>query len=298
MDMQSLILGSEGSLGIITSAIVKIFPIPQVQRYGSILFKSFGDGLGFMYDLAQTNQAPASVRLVDNGQFQFSQALKPASTGWRAIKSRLEKAYVIGFLKFDPERMVACTVLFEGRASEVKTQEQTVYRLAKSHGGMKAGAENGRRGYEMTFAIAYIRDFAMGVDLIAESFETSCPWTCALELCEGVKQRVRDEHKARGLPGRPFVSARISQVYDTGVTVYFYLAIFAGGVAKPSEAFGELERAARDEILLQGGSLSHHHGVGTLRRKFLPRVLSPGALSVRETVARAIDPDGVFRDLA
>ena len=58
--------------------------------------------------------------------------------------------------------------------------------------------------------------------------------------------------------------------------------------------YAELERAAREEILRSGGSLSHHHGVGKLRQRFLPAVFSPTALAWREGLKRSIDPDNVF----
>ena len=294
IDIRSWAFGSEGSLGIIISAVVKIFPLPKVQHYGSVLFKSFDKGLAFMHELAQSEQLPASVRLVDNTQFQFSMALKSPSTGIRAMKSTLERFYVMRIKSFEPNNMVACTLVFEGHAKEVKAQEATLYGLAKSHGGLKAGAGNGKRGYEMTFAIAYIRDFALSINILAESFETSCSWSAAAELCRSVRARVQEQHKALAVPGKPFLSSRISQVYDTGVTVYFYLAIFVEGLENPVKVYSSLEESARDEILRCGGSLSHHHGIGTLRHKYLDRVLSPAAISYRSRLQKCIDSDGVF----
>jgi alkyldihydroxyacetonephosphate synthase len=58
--------------------------------------------------------------------------------------------------------------------------------------------------------------------------------------------------------------------------------------------YATLERAARDEILKCGGSLSHHHGVGRLRREFLPRVLSPAARAWSEGIKQAVDPQRLF----
>jgi alkyldihydroxyacetonephosphate synthase len=210
------------------------------------------------------------------------------------VKSALEKAWVLRMRGFDAERMVACTLLFEGGADEVAAQERSVYRLAAAHGGMKAGAENGERGYQLTFAIAYIRDFMLEHWILGESFETSVSWSEALALCANVKQRLWQEHAKRGLPGRPFVSARVTQLYDSGVCLYFYFAFHYKGVERPSEVFAELERAARDEILRSGGSLSHHHGVGKLRREFLPRVFAPAALAWRRRLAESIDPERVL----
>jgi alkyldihydroxyacetonephosphate synthase len=288
------LIGSEGELGVVTSAVTKVFPTPAVRRFGSVLFKSFEEGFRFLFAVQRSGVVPASVRLMDNLQFQFGQALKPAKSRLGNLKSALEKLYVLKLRGFDADRMVACTLLFEGSEEEVAAQERSVYRLASAHGGMKAGGENGERGYQLTFAIAYIRDFMLDHWIIAESFETSVPWSEVESLCANVKQRLWQEHAKRGLPGKPFASVRVTQLYDTGVCLYFYFAFHYKGVEHPSEVFAELERAARDEILRSGGSLSHHHGVGKLRQEFLPRVFSSEALAWRRRLKAALDPDGLF----
>jgi alkyldihydroxyacetonephosphate synthase len=288
------LFGSEGQLGIVTSAVAKVYPLPAVRRFGCVLFRSFEQGFAFLLDVQRSGVVPASVRLMDDLQFQFGQALKPEKGGLSAVKSALEKLYVLRVRGFDAGRMVACTLLFEGGADEVAAQERSVYRLASRHGGMKAGGANGERGYQLTFAIAYIRDFMLDHWVIAESFETSVAWSEALALCRNVKQRIWQEHAKRGLPGRPFISVRVTQLYDTGVCLYFYFAFHYKGVDAPSDVFAELERAARDEILRSGGSLSHHHGVGKLRQPFLPRVFSPAALAWRRRLKQAVDPENLL----
>ncbi len=288
------LIGSEGRLGIVTSAVVKVFPKPAVRRFGSVLFKSFAAGFDFLQDVERSGAKPASVRLMDNLQFQFGQAVKPPKAGLATLKSALEKWFVLHVKRFDADQMVACTLLFEGTEAEVAAQERAVYALAAEHGGMKAGGENGERGYQLTFAIAYIRDFMMNHWVIAESFETTVPWSQARTLCDNVKQRIWQEHAKRGLPGKPFISVRVTQLYEAGVCLYFYFAFHYKGVEHPSAVFAELERAARDEILRCGGSLSHHHGIGKLRSAFLPRVFSPAALAWRERLKQALDPDNVL----
>ena len=190
--------------------------------------------------------------------------------------------------------MTACTLVFEGSRREVEAQQKAVYAIAAAHAGLVAGAENGERGYALTFGIAYIRDWIMNHWMLAESFETSVPWSQVLSLCENVKRRVRDEHAARGLPGTPFISCRVTQLYHTGACIYFYFATYMKGVENPSHVYAEIERAARDEVLRSGGSLSHHHGIGKLRREFLPRVLSPGTLEWSRRIKAAVDPTNVF----
>jgi len=294
VDLRRCLYGSEGNLGIITHATVKLFPLPEVQRYQSVVFRSFEDGFAFLYELERQATPPASVRLTDNLQFQFSRALKAAPVGLGRLKSRLEKLYVTRIRGLDPDEMVACTLLFEGSRAEVEAQESALFRIARKHGGLEAGAENGKRGYQLTFAIAYIRDFMMDHFLLGESFETSVAWSDALALCENVKRRIRAEHAARGLPGVPFISCRITQLYDTGVCIYFYFAYYYKGVDRPSEVFAEMEHAARDEVLRSGGSLSHHHGIGKLREGFLPEIMSGPLLEWGRQIKQAVDPQNVF----
>jgi alkyldihydroxyacetonephosphate synthase len=288
------LIGSEGQLGVVTSAVTKVFPLPEQRRFGSVLFRDFEAGFAFLRDVQRAGNVPASVRLMDNLQFQFGQALRPARTGFAAAKAALEKAFVTKVRGFEPTRMVACTLLFEGSAAEVAAQERTLRALAAKHRGMWAGPENGERGYQLTFAIAYIRDFMLDHWVLGESFETSVPWSEAQALCANVKQRLWQEHAKRGLPGNPFVCCRITQLYDTGVCVYFYFAFAYQGVEGASEVYADLERAARDEILRSGGSLSHHHGVGKLRQPFLPRVFSPTALAFRRALKQSIDPENLL----
>lgn len=294
IDPRLWLLGSEGKLGIITSAVVKLFPLPEVQRYGSVLFPNFEKGCGFMYELACAGNWPASVRLMDNMQFQFGQALKPANKGWKVHKSKIEKIYVTKLQGFEPEKLCACTLVFEGTEREVAAQEQMVYEIAKKYDGMPAGPENGRRGYQLTYGIAYIRDFVMDHWVLAESFETSVPWSKLVSLVENTKRRLYDECERRGLPGKPFVTARVTQVYETGAAVYFYFAFYYKGVEDAVHIYHEIENVAREEIMASGGSLSHHHGVGKLRQHFLRDIMSDAGLQMQAQLKQALDPHNVF----
>ncbi|KAJ6451694.1 oxidase, FAD binding protein [Mycena vitilis] len=293
-DVDRLILGSEGSLAIITSAILRVRRIPEAKEYGSYVFPSFEDGAGFMYDVSQADSIPASVRLVDNDQFQLSHAIRPAEVGLKRYMAVVKKAMLRHVYGFQLDAMAACTLLFEGSCEEVNRQQRAIHRIASKHGGVSGGAESGMRGYQLTYAIAYLRDFLLPHNIAAESFETSVPWSKAVELCARVKARVKTEHAKRQLPGTPHISARLTQVYPTGVAIYFYFGMVVKGVDDPVEVYEEIERCAREEILDCGGALSHHHGVGKIRKAFLPRVLSPTSIDLRRKNKAAWDPTHVF----
>lgn len=156
-DFNHLILGSEGTLGIITEVIIKIRPLPQCKKYGSVIFPTYENGLGCMREIALQRCQPASVRLMDNEQFRFGHSLKPEVSGLRALTEGIKKVYVTKVKGFDVYKMCVMTLLFEGREDEVKVQEKRLYGIAANHGGLPAGEENGERGYLFTFVIAYIR---------------------------------------------------------------------------------------------------------------------------------------------
>ncbi len=106
--------------------------------------------------------APASIRLVDNPQFQFGMALKPeAGSFFHKIVDAAKKFYLIKMKGFEVDKMVLMTVMMEGSSAEVQRQSDNLISVCASHGGLNAGAEAGYRGYFLTYMIAYLRDFGM-----------------------------------------------------------------------------------------------------------------------------------------
>jgi alkyldihydroxyacetonephosphate synthase len=292
LDVRRLAIGSEGMLGVITRAVVKIHRAPEVQRYGSLVFPDWSAGVAFMEELSNFQAAPASVRLVDNMQFQFGRALKPSNKS--PLLSELQKLFVTKIHGVDLEKMVACTLVYEGEDEEQRELEARVMRTAKKFGGFGAGGAAGKDGYNLTFGIAYIRDFLLQYWTLGDSFETAVPWGKVDAVVDGVKAAVARSHEESGLAGHPFVTARVSQIYQTGCCVYFYIGFHYKECKDPLEAFRRLEHDARVAILDAGGALSHHHGIGKIRAEYLDRVKSPAALEWNRRAQAALDPDGIF----
>lgn len=290
----SLLFGSEGNLGVITKALIAIHPKPQATRYGSLVFRRFADGVSFLHAARAGGALPASIRLVNNGEFRLGQALRPAAHGAKAWKRALQRRWLFGVLGFEPDALAACTIVMEGSSHEVAGQERALRQLARRFRAAWGGSDNGRRGYMLTFAIAYLRDFFSQFGILAESFESSVPWDRIAEVTEAASGAMVREAAARGVAGRPYLSYRVTQTYHTGVCVYFTMAFSGRGLPDPSAVFQEIERALRQVILDHGGSLSHHHGVGKLRQRFLPQVYSGAALEAVRAAKRGVDPGNVF----
>jgi len=292
---QLILFGNEGNFGIITKAVIKLFPLPEKTKYGSLVFPDFKAGASFLEELSKTDYIPASIRLVDNIQFKFGLALKETTDSrLDELISEAQKFFLFKIKKYDPDRMVAATIVMEGSSEEVARQEKSLYRLARKYRGMPGGAEAGQRGYLLTYAIAYIRDFVITFDVIGETFETSVPWSKVHDVTRAVEERAAIKHRELGFPGDFYVSYRITQVYHTGCCIYFMLGLLLKGIDHPADTFGKMEHSLREAIMEAGGSISHHHGVGKLRKDFIKDTFSDGSIEFIKEIKKGMDPQNVF----
>jgi len=293
-DINEIIIGSEGNFGVVTEAVVKIRYQPEARVYGAVVFPTFKAGFDTLRELALLRVFPASIRLVDNNQLQIAHALKKETGMLHKILDKAKKFYITKLKRFDPNEVCIATLLFEGSKAEVQFQEQTVRRIAAKNHGLNASAEDGRRGYTMTFMIAYIRDLVMDYYFFAESFETSIPYSTALQCCTEAKAKIVELGAKLGVKYPMYASCRITQLYDTGCVIYFYYGFKYKGLENPLKVFAEIEHQARDVILACGGSISHHHGIGKLRLPFVPQVLGETTIRTLKAIKHEVDPQNVF----
>jgi alkyldihydroxyacetonephosphate synthase len=294
MQLQNLLFGSEGNLGLITKAVIKVHKLPEVKKYGSFVFRNWDEGVAFLHELMRTGVLPASVRLVDNIQFRFGSALKGRPSTMDKVESRIQKLFLGKVKGFKHDELVAATVVMEGKQDEVAYQNKVITRVAKQFGGIAGGEANGKRGYMLTYAIAYIRDFFAQFDVLGETYETTVPWSKIHDVCEAVAERAMELHKQYKLPGMPYVSPRVTQLYHSGVCIYFTHAYSARDVEHPDEIFATLDYELRKTIMANGGSISHHHGVGKIRKDFMDNTISPATAEVIKKVKEASDPQNIF----
>ncbi|KAJ0406316.1 hypothetical protein ATCC90586_007354 [Pythium insidiosum] len=296
-DVHHAVLGSEGVLGVVTEATLRVRPFPATQVFDSFIFPTFAHGVAALAEITRAGCVPASLRLMDNTQFQLGQALKPRASNrfTSGVLDFAKKAYVTKFRGFDVSSMCAATVVMEGDARDVARQHEQITAIAKRHDGLVGGAENGQRGYFFTYVIAYLRDFAFDYYFLSESFETAVPWANAQQLVHDIKRAIHETAaRTATLQTAPLIACRISQVYDAGVCVYVYYGINYFGVDDPLALFHAVEAAAVDAMVANGAALSHHHGIGKHRREWLPAAISAPAVAVLHGIKHALDPDNVL----
>ena len=291
---QNMIFGSEGNFGIITKATIKIHKKPEASTFESILFHTWEDGVGFMNKVARSNLIPASSRLMDNSMVRFASALKEEKTGFNKFMDSIKNFIVFKVKGFDPKKCVVAIFKMEGSAQEVVYQKKNLKLLAKDYNPVFAGAGQGKSGYNLTLAIAYIRDFFMDQNIIGETLESAVPWSDVIKVSEAVTKRLEELHKEYNLPGTFLFGSRLSKVYHSGACMYNTIAMSFKGVENPEKVFGEIEHELRKTIIENGGSISHHHGVGKLRKDFIPDMVSKGSVKLVKDMKTSQDPTNVF----
>lgn len=294
LDPKSFIFGSEGELCLITAAIVKVRPLPAKKRYDSFIFPTFDKGIQFLNQISKESLQPAGIRLVDNMQVQLSEALKPVPGRASSLKRKAKLRFLETVKSFHFDKVAACVMIFEGRRVDVRRQRRNVRQIARRFNGFETGPENGRRGYEMTSAISYIRDCLMAYSVISDTIEATCPWDRASTLNERVKARVLREHYRRRLPGKPLIVCRIGQVYQNGISLYWSMTLFLAGCEDPVSMYTEFEEAAREEIFKCGGSLSPRNGLGKLRKGSVRLEIPDTTSAFNARVKQVLDPKNVF----
>ena len=115
-------------------------------------------------------------------------------------------------------------------------------------------------------------------NIVAESFETSCPWSQVDALCANVRESIFQAGESHGIKReKMFVSFRVTQLYETGAAVYVYFALPFDHLEEKAQIvdiYEDVENKSRDAVFANGGCISHHHGVGKLRKRFMKKMVS------------------------
>jgi alkyldihydroxyacetonephosphate synthase len=291
-NLNQIIAGSEGTLGLITRATFRIHHKPAYKDYRTFLMPSFEAGADAIRSIVQAEIPVATLRLSDADETYFFQAFAKAGTPTApkdAIQAAALKLMGVG------TRPCALIMGHEGERGFVHQNVLAAKRIVRSFGGASVGAGPAKRWYDGRFHGPYLRDPLMDKGLGVDTLETSTYWsniprlygavrTALIEACtehSGVKQ------------GRGIVMAHISHSYPDGASLYFTF-IFPRDLGDDIGQWRKIKKAASDAIARNGGTISHHHGVGEDHAAWMLAEKGSLGLEVLRAVKRTLDPKGVM----
>ena len=260
-DLTQIFVGSEGTLGVITAAWLRIHPAPPAERRAAFSFADFDGGLEACRRILRCGATPAVLRLYD------------------AIESARQ---------FDiPDRAVLI-VVDEGDDGLIGAVMDVVQREVNACGGLAADESLAGRWLERRNHLPPVDDLIRG-GLVVDTVEIAARWSALPGLYHGAVDRLG------ALPGTLAASAHQSHAYTDGACLYF---TFAGRPPNPGlEGAESYYRQAFDTVtavtVAHGGAISHHHGIGLNRARYLVDHLGP-AFEVLQSVKDALDPAGIL----
>ena len=282
-ELGELLVGSEGVLGVITGATLRIHPRPAERRYEGWMFRGFSEGAEAFRALEQAGTAPDVARLSDEAETALSFQLAPGGASRRFANAYLSaRGYEGGCLAI---------VGFEGERSVVASRRARAVRVLRKAGGLSLGSRPGRAWERGRYDGPYLRDALLDNCIMAETLETAAEWGGLMDLYAATREALRKTLEGRGTP--PLVMCHISHLYPDGASLYFTF-IAAQEEGSELEQWWAAKSAATDAIVSTGGTITHHHAVGVDHRRWLEREVGHLGVEVLRSAKQRLDPAGIM----
>ena len=283
--LRELLVGSEGALGVIVEATLRVRARPSVRRYEGFSLPRFAAGTDAFRALVQAGAAPDVMRLSDERETQVSLAM----SGGDGLTTRALKGYLRA--RGHGDGCLAIVGWAGTSESELRRRRAAGAQLLRAHGAVVLGTQVGHAWEHGRFNAPYLRDELLAHGVMLETLETATTWDRLLALHDAVASAIDAALRARGTP--PVVMAHVSHVYRAGASLYFtFVARQQAG--EELEQWHAAKAAASDAILAAGCTITHHHAVGRDHAPWLPGEVGELGIELLRAAKATLDPAGIM----
>lgn len=271
-DLRQLLLGSEGTFGVITQVRLRVHRVPEAVRHEAWSFPDFETGAAALRAVTQNAAGPTVIRLSD----EVETGVNLATT--EAIGETQITGGCLGI------------TVFEGTKEHVESRHAETSALLAAQGGTSLGEAPAQAWERGRFGAPYLRDSLLAAGALCETLETATSWSNLPTLKAAVTEALTTALGQTGTPA--LVMCHISHVYPTGASLYF--TIVAGQRGNPIEQWQAAKKAASDAIVANGGTITHHHAVGADHRPWMRDEVGELGVQVLRAVKATLDPAGIL----
>ncbi|MBK8900494.1 MAG: FAD-binding oxidoreductase [Anaerolineaceae bacterium] len=285
-DLRQLVLGSEGRLGIITEATVRISPLPERESFNAVFFPSFEAGKTAVRQILQANLPLSMLRLSTGVETETTLKL----AGHEMLIGTLERLLSIRGVD---EGKAMLLMGFSGNRHVVNTARSEAVDLAKAQGGIHVGQQFGSQWQKGRFRTPYLRNALWEIGYGVDTLETAVTWNQVDATLHDIETSLKAAMTS--FDERLHVFTHLSHMYATGCSIYTtYLFRLAADPDENLARWTAMKTAASEAIVRHGGTISHQHGVGRDHQPYLAAEKGELGIATLEALARQFDPVGVM----
>jgi alkyldihydroxyacetonephosphate synthase len=287
-DIKQAILGSEGRLGVLTSATVRIRPLPRAEKFTGYFFHDWESGVAAVRQIAQAGLDVSLLRLSNPRETTTTLAL--------AGKERLVgiAGHGLSILGYGEERcLLVMGITSESGSNTLETIKGEAEHLIRANGGLPTGTLIGRMWKKSRFTTPYLRNTLWERGYALDTLETAIPWTETLPTADEVLRVIRTGLEDIG--ERVLAFAHLSHIYTDGVSIYVtYLYRRDPDPDETLRRWQVLKGAASRVIVAHGGTISHQHGVGLDHAAYLETEKGRLGMQALKALQKEFDPTGLL----
>jgi alkyldihydroxyacetonephosphate synthase len=295
-NIMQIFLGSEGTLGIITQATLRIHNYPEVRNFSSFEFEDVSLGLSAIRNILQSGIRPAGVRLYDELDTIIFKMTKEEDSKNKIFspilkfaKDKVEKLIfrrpILGNkLASSVGKKVLLILSFEGKREIVELEKRISKEICLKNKGEDTGEELGLKWWNHRFDVAYNLSKVFHSCSFADTIEVATTWDRIEKLYYSLKEELSKD---------VFIMAHFSHAYQEGCSVYFSIMAREADEQKSREFYDRIWDRAISTCLANGGTISHHHGVGYSKGKYLEEELKEG-MRIYKNLKSTLDPNNIL----
>jgi len=285
-DLRQAILGSEGRLGILTQATVRIQPRPPMEAFYGVFFHDWEAGVEAMRRIAQERTPISMARLSNAQETETTLALsgKEALVQWANRGLRL--------VGYDAKR---CLLIFgvTGTPAACAHARRQTLQIAHAQGGLFTGQVIGKIWRKSRFLTPYLRNTLWELGYAVDTLETALPWSNILLAAEEIQAALKKA--LNSFNERCLVMAHLSHIYSDGASIYVtFIFRRSEDPEETLERWKMMKSAASQAIIQHRGTISHQHGVGVDHAAYLEAEKSALGIALIRQMAHTVDPKGIL----
>ena len=282
-DIRQLVMGSEGCMGILTRVVVRISPLPNVDDIYGVFFPSWDQGRRAVQTLAQSPIPLSMVRLSNPQETRINLALAGHEQQIRWLQRFLKLRGI------DPNPACMCLIGYIGSRRQARLAKSEAGSIIRRFKGIAVGKRFGTAWKKNRFRSAYLRNTLWDLGYAVDTLETAVTWDQVTDTMtrieDGLAQVLESANE------RILAFSHLSHVYATGSSIYTtFVFRLADTPQQTLERWRTLKQAASQAIVEAGGTISHHHGIGTDHKPYMEAEKGPIGINTLQQVFSYLDP--------